>query len=244
VVVDRPSGFSKGYGFVKFQTENEGRAAQRAMHKYQIGKKILKVSFSRLPKLGERTKHHTNLYVSNVDPKLKSEDLERVFKTCGYVVQCKVLMNADGVSKQTAFVRYGNSDSARRAIERFDGKLLDGTDRHISLRIARTPRAQVGRESPSSFFGPFLSPQISRPVSATSSACYVSGFNVSFTENVLRRVFAPRGDDNVKSVRIIRRHNGPYAFVNFYNHEDAAEAAIKLDKTIVGNCRLTVRVQR
>merc|ERR1719403_664075 len=75
VVVDHPTGISKGYKFVKFNTEMEGRAAQKALHKHRIGKKTLKVSFSRKPQQGEKTKNNTNLYVSNLDPKLDSEDL-------------------------------------------------------------------------------------------------------------------------------------------------------------------------
>jgi len=47
VVVDHPSSVSKGYGFVKFRAESEGDVAQRALHKHRIGKKTLKVSFSR-----------------------------------------------------------------------------------------------------------------------------------------------------------------------------------------------------
>jgi len=239
VVVDHPSGFSKGYGFVKFQKESEGRAAQRAMHKFRIGKKILKVSFSRRAQHGEKTKHQTKLYISNLDPKVKPEDLERHFKTCGHVVQCKVLMNSEGVSKQVAFVRFGNRDSARRAINLFDGKQLEGTDRPMSIRIARTPRAP--RKMP--LFGGFVSPRSLPRVSAMSTACYVTGFHVSFSEEVLRRVFAPWGEDRIKSVRIIRRQNGPYAFINFYNCEDAAEAARRFNNTMLGNLMLIVRLQ-
>jgi len=39
VVVDHPSGLSKGYGFVKFETPVDGVAAQRALDKFQIGRK-------------------------------------------------------------------------------------------------------------------------------------------------------------------------------------------------------------
>jgi len=132
-------------------------------------------------------------------------------------------------------VRYGNSDSAQRAIDMFDGKQLEGTDRPLSIRIAKTPRASLGRESPS--------PKTPPRVNAKSSACYVSGFDVSLSEKVLRSVFAPWGSDAVKSVRIIRRQNAPYAFINFYRCEVAAAAAKALNNTKFGNCMLTVRLQ-
>jgi len=241
VVVDHPTGFSKGYGFVKFETESEGRAAQKALHKYKIGKKTLKVSFSRKPQHKESIKPNTNLYVSNLDPKLDSEDLERHFRTCGYVVQCKVLKNSMGNSKQVAFVRFGNRESALRAIKRFDGKHLEGAEMPVHIRFAKAPSVPSVQET--SFFGALAYSRRHPRVHASSSACYVSGFDMNISENVLRRVFAPWGEDKVESIRIIRRHKRPYAFVNFYNREDATEAANTLNNTYLGNFTLTVRVK-
>jgi len=244
VVVDHASGLSKGYGFVKFQSASEGIKAQSALHQYQIGRKTLKVSFSRQPLSGKETKHQTNLYLSNLDPRTKEEDLEKQFQTCGYVVQCKVLKNSKGISKQIGFVRFDNSDSARRAIERFDGQQLEGTDRPIKIRIAGTPRVTRGRESAAFHAFDFSSASPSSPSHIhPTTACYVSGFDVSLSKRVLRKVFEPSGERKVKSIRIIRRQHGPYAFINFLNYEDAAEAARTLNNTPLGNYTLTVRLQ-
>jgi len=244
VIVDHASGLSKGFGFVKFQNAAEGIKAQGSLHQHQIGRKTLKVSFSRRPQSGERTKHHTNLYFSNLDPQLKDEELEKQFKTCGYVVQCKILKNKQGKSKQIGFVRFDNAESAQRAIDRFDGTRLEGTDRPIKIRIAGTPRAPPGREALATHSFASVSPPHSPPrVYSTSSACYVAGFDVSVSEKVLRRIFEPSGGRKVKSVRIIRRQNGPYAFINFFNCEDAAEAARTLNNYNLGGSTLTVRLQ-
>lgn len=245
VVVDHASGISRGYGFVKFKSIEDGINAQKALHKFQIGRKTLKVSFSRRLQSGDKTKHNTNLYLSNLDPLLRQEDLERHFRTCGYVVQCKVLRNANGVSKQIGFVRYDHAESAQRAIDRFDGQQLEGTDRPIKIRIAGTPRLAPGCEAfGGDTFGSTKSLTSSPPrVNPTSSACYVTGFHVSLSEKVLRRVFEPSGGRKVKSIRIIRRQNAPYAFVNFFNSEDAAAAAYTFNNTNLGDCTLTVRLQ-
>jgi len=245
VVVDHASGISRGYGFVKFKSVEDGINAQKALHKFQIGGKTLKVSFSRRLQSGDKTKHNTNLYLSNLDPLLRQEDLERHFRTCGYVVQCKVLRNANGVSKQIGFVRYDHAESAQRAIDRFDGQQLEGTDRPIKIRIAGTPRLPPGCEVFGGDTFGSSKPLINSPprVNPTSSACYVTGFHVSLSEKVLRRVFEPRGGRKVKSIRIIRRQNAPYAFVNFFNSEDAAAAAYSFNNTNLGECTLTVRLQ-
>lgn len=242
VVLDHVSGRSKGYGFVKYQTAAEGKKAQAALHQFLIGRKKLKVSFSRLPLGGEKTKHHTNLYLSNLDPQMDQEDLERHFKTCGYVVQCKVLKNTQGESKQIGFVRFNNSDSAKLAIERFDGKQLEGTDRPINIRIASTPRAPPRRGSPVSRFS-FPPPVITPHDYPVSSACYVAGFDVALSEIALRHIFEAGGRRKVRSVRIIRRQNGPYAFINFFDSYDAVEAANTLNNIVLGNYTLTVRLQ-
>jgi len=245
VVVDHTSGLSKGYGFVRFQNASEGIKAQRALHQKQIGRKTLKVSFSRQPLSGKETKHQTNLYLSNLDPQTKQEDLEKHFQTCGYIVQCKILKNTKGISKQIGFVRFDNSDSARQAIERFDGKHLEGTDRPIKIRIAGTPRVIRGRESTTSpgFDFPSASPTSPIHVNPTCTACYVSGFHVSLSKRVLRKFFEQSGERKVKSIRIIRRQHGPYAFINFLNCKDAAEAAHTLNNKSLGKCTLTVRLQ-
>jgi len=243
VVVDHASGLSKGYGFVKFKSAEDGIKAQKALHQCQIGRKTLKVSFSRLLQNGENTKHNTNLYLSNLDPRMESEDLERLFKTCGYIVQCKVLKNMKGMSKQIGFVRYDHAESAQRAIDKFNGTQLEGTDRRVHIRIAGTPRAPLNWDSFHSFGFSLLPPNSPPRVNSTSSACYVTGFRVSLSEKVLRKVFEPVGGKKVKSIRIIRRQNAPYAFINFFNSADAAEAAYTFNNVNLGDCVLTVRLQ-
>jgi RNA recognition motif-containing protein len=244
VVVDHASGLSKGYGFVKFNSAQDGIKAQEALHQFQIGRKTLKVSFSRRLQSGERTKHNTNLYLSNLDPRTDKEELERNFRTCGYVVQCKVLKNAKGISRQIGFVRYDNAESAQRAIDRFDGQRLEGTERPIKIRIAGTPRVPPRRDAfGADSFGSSSSSNSPPLVNPTSSSCYVTGFHVSLSEKVLRKVFEPIGGRKVKSIRIIRRQSSPYAFVNFFNTEDAAEAAYTFNNINLGDCILTVRLQ-
>jgi len=244
VVVDHASRISRGYGFVRFKSIEDGINAQKALHKFQIGRKTLKVSFARRREGGWKSKHNTNLYLSNLDPLLTPEDLEKHFRTCGYVVYCKVLKNENGVSKQIGFVRYDHAESAQRAIDRFDGQQLEGTDRPIKIRIAGRPRlpavyaafgvATIGSKSLTN------SPPL---VNLNSSACYVSGFHVSLSEKRLRMIFEPSGGRRVKSIRIIRRQNAPYAFVNFFNREDAAAAADTLNNTKLAGRTLTVKLQ-
>jgi len=185
VVYDRASGISKGYGFVKFSSAEDGIKAQKALDQYQIGRKTLKVSFSRQQRSGKKTDQKTNLFLSNLDPRMENDDLERHFKTCGYVVQCKVLKNAEGISKQIGFLRYSEAESALRAIDKFDGQQLEGTNRRIRVRIAGSPRASLNSGSSLPHSPPL--------VNSASSACYVAGFPATISEKRLRKVFGPFG---------------------------------------------------
>jgi len=240
VVVNHKSGLSKGYGFVRFESAEGGRKAQKALNRHNIGRKMLKVSFSREVRSGEKSNHKTNLYLSNLDPRMETDDLQRHFQICGYVVQCRVLKNAQGISKQIGFVRYNEAGSAQRAIDMFDGQKLEGTDRRIKIRIAGTPRLSPKCDA---YRSGFLFPKLPVLVNSGSSTCYVTGFHSSLSEKVLKKVFEPTGGRKVKSIRIIRRQKSPYAFINFFKSEDAADAAYAYNNTNLGNRVLTVRVQ-
>jgi len=76
-----------------------------------------------------------------------------------------------------------------------------------------------------------------------SAACYVSGINATTEEAELKKKFDPEGLNKIKSVRIIRRRAGPYAFVNFFQIEDALEAVKTLNQTQMGAHTLTVRLR-
>jgi len=77
----------------------------------------------------------------------------------------------------------------------------------------------------------------------SNAACYVAGIDIQTEESMLKSTFDPDGENKVKSVRIIRRRAGPYAFVNFFNSEDAAYAAETFDQTKLGSQTLTVRLK-
>jgi len=176
---------------------------------------------------------------------METTDLKRHFKSCGYVVQCKILKNEQGVSKQIGFVRFDNSESAKRAIDRFNGQQLEGTDRTINIRIADTPRVTRGREPKpiQTFDFSGACPKSLPSWKPTRTACYVTGFHVTLPKRVLREVFEANGCRKVRNIRVIRRQHAPYAFVNFFNNEDAAEAARTLNNCDIENCTLTVRIQ-
>jgi len=312
VVMDHKSGLSKGYGFVKFKTKEQAMRATEELDQYQIMGKVLKVACARKTERGGKPENkQTNLYIANLDKNIETEDIKRVFGSCGYVVQCKVLKDVRGVTRRIGFVRFDTHESALRAIKRYDGKKMEGTKSVIQVRFANIPKAppsapklaplqvnfpaqhagqyissiisQVDSSpqsvlpfSPNSLAGyvygdllPPASPQHHYSTSISprnigldnaydsaeddlragaqptnlSAACYVAGINATTQEAELKRTFDPEGLNRIKSVRVIRRRAGPYAFVNFFQIEDALEAVKTLDKAQMGAHTLTVRLR-
>ena len=83
-----------------------------------------------------------NIYVSNLNFKLKDEDLRNVFAGFGEVASAKVIRdNQSGRSRGFGFVEMANDDAARAAIEQLNGKEVEG--RTIVVNEAR-PKKEGG----------------------------------------------------------------------------------------------------
>merc|ERR1719419_853812 len=142
VVMDHKTGLSKGYGFVKFKTKEQAMDATEGLDQASIGGKVLKVACARKNERGTKQENRrTNLYIANLDKNIETEDIKRVFGSCGYVVQCKVLKDVRGVTRRIGFVRFDTHESALRAIKRYDGKKMEGTKSVIQVRFANIPKA-------------------------------------------------------------------------------------------------------
>jgi len=314
VVRNHKTGLSKGYGFVKFKTEYHANLAASNMDQYQIGGKTLKVACARKPERGKQENRQTNLYIANLDKNIETSDIKRVFSSCGYIVQCKVLKDARGVTRRIAFVRFDTHENALRAINRYDKTRMENTKSVIQVRFANDPippqmypkLTKLQMESPTQHSGQFMSSLMSQadspqyvlpftpnsphgyggsyscdfipPASpqlifsssprdaglensynndssqtddfsplekseSLSAACYVAGINATTKEADLKKTFDPEGLNRIKSVRVIRRRAGPYAFINFFHKKDALEAVKTFNQTQMGPHTLTVRLR-
>jgi len=140
VVMDHKTGLSKGYGFVKFKTKEAAELALQRLDQWQIGGKVLKVAYARKSERGKSEHRQTNLFISNLDKNIETDDIKRVFSECGYVVQCRVLKDVRGVTRRIGFVRFDTYQNAMRAIKRFDGKRMNGSKSVIQVKFANIPK--------------------------------------------------------------------------------------------------------
>lgn len=82
------------------------------------------------------------LYVGGIPYNSSEEDVKSHFAAAGEVVSATIITDRyTGRSRGFGFVEMGNEDDAKKAIEMFDGKELEG--RKLTVNIAR-PREERG----------------------------------------------------------------------------------------------------
>ncbi len=81
-----------------------------------------------------------NIFVSNLNFKVRSEDLKNLFQQYGEVVSSKVITDKfSGRSRGFGFVEMKNESDGQRAIDELNEKDYEG--RNISVSVAK-PRAE------------------------------------------------------------------------------------------------------
>ena len=79
---------------------------------------------------------NNKLYVGNLSYSLTEEDLKKFFAEAGSVESATIITDKiSGRSKGFGFVEMSSEEEAKKAVESFDGKELDG--RNIVVNVAR-----------------------------------------------------------------------------------------------------------
>ncbi len=87
-----------------------------------------------------------NIFVSNLNFKVKSEDLKTLFSTYGEVVSSKVITDKfSGKSRGFGFVEMKNDDDGQKAIDDLNQKEFEG--RNISVSVAKPRTENPNRNS-------------------------------------------------------------------------------------------------
>lgn len=134
IMRDYKTGYSFGFGFVKYYKEEDATKAIDALNGFNFRNKRLKVSYSRPP--GTDMKD-SNLYITNLPKDVTEQDVENLFKDYGEIIQKTVLKDKHtGLPRGVAFVRYARGEEAQAAIANLDGKLLDSAMLPLSVRVA------------------------------------------------------------------------------------------------------------
>jgi protein sex-lethal len=82
------TGYSYGFAFINFMTEESAARAIKCLNGYTIRGKRLKVSYAR-PQGDEL--RETNLYITNLPRTITEDQLEIIFGKYGHIVQKNIL---------------------------------------------------------------------------------------------------------------------------------------------------------
>jgi len=137
VVMDLHTGKSKGYGFVRYETQKSAEKAMEALNGYEIDKKKLKVAVAR--------KHckeirDSNLYVTHLPKTLDSKGLEELFKPYGKLVECRVLTDKQGHYRGVGFVRFDMHEHAKQAMLALNKTRPKGWQKELRVKLATKRR--------------------------------------------------------------------------------------------------------
>nr|CCC92940.1 putative polyadenylate-binding protein 1 [Trypanosoma congolense IL3000] len=81
-----------------------------------------------------------NLYVRNFDPEFTEKDLNELFKEYGVIRSCRVMTDANGVSRGFGFVSFENADQANAALREMSGRMLNGKPLVVNIAQRRDQR--------------------------------------------------------------------------------------------------------
>jgi len=146
-VVMTNEGQSKGFGFVNFENPTDAKKAVDTMNGQVIdGKKIycgraqkkaerdaeLRQKFEMM-KMERLNKYQgVNLYIKNLDDTINDERLRAEFAPFGNITSCKV-MEDKGSSKGFGFVCYDSPESATRALQEMNTRMLGNKPLYVAL---------------------------------------------------------------------------------------------------------------
>lgn len=134
IMKDYKTGYSYGFGFVKYVKGDDAARAINALNGIEYLNKRLKVSYARPP--GQDIKN-SNLYVTNLPKTINEDVIENMFGEFGQIVQKNILKDKiTGMPRGVAFVRFSKREEAEAAMQKLNGKFLDGCMEPISIKVA------------------------------------------------------------------------------------------------------------
>ncbi|KAJ8764413.1 hypothetical protein K2173_006153 [Erythroxylum novogranatense] len=204
---------SLGYGYVNYSSTHDAARALELLNFTPLNGKPIRVMYShRDPTI--RKSGSGNIFIKNLDKAIDNKALHDTFSTFGNILSCKIAADSSGQSKGYGFVQFDNEESAKNAIEKLNGMLLN--DKQV-------------------FVGPFLRKQErdSALDKTKFNNVYVKNLSDTTTEEGLKKIFGEYG--TITSAVVMRDGDGKskcFGFVNFENSDDAAQSVEALNGKI------------
>lgn len=211
------TGRSRGYAHVQFSTPEAAKVAIEEANDLEIGGQKISVVPYNHNYQDERRKNFTNTYVRNISTDVTNEKLAAAMGKFGAVTSAVVRVDADGTHRRFGFCNFESHESAMKAIEECNEKVVAGLSQgEEAIQIARfMSRNERMREREKRR-------QARRAENAKYPSLYVKNFNEDTTEEMLRNIFSRCGE--VIAVHIMRDRTDRnisrgFGFVAVKDHE-------------------------
>ncbi|XP_054777439.1 LOW QUALITY PROTEIN: polyadenylate-binding protein RBP45-like [Prosopis cineraria] len=147
VVIDRLTGRTKGYGFVRFGDESEQMRAMTEMQGVLCSTRPMRIGPATNKNPGTQPKasyqnpqgaqnendpNNTTIFVGNLDPNVTDDHLRQVFGQYGELVHVKI-----PAGKRCGFVQFADRSCAEEALRGLNGTVLGG--QNVRLSWGRSP---------------------------------------------------------------------------------------------------------
>ena len=208
IMRDMYSGESRGFAFINYQSPADARRAKTVLNHTKIQNNEIRISFKRSPASNSAD---ANLFISNLDPKVTSKELEEACSDFGEVVSCAVRLDEHQNSLGYGYVQFETSEKAKECMEKLDGKKI--YEKEVKV-VKFVPRSK-------------------RPTNSQRNNLYLKNFPKDFDEPKIREFiqssFGEYGDIGCIGIFRDKKLGLYYAFVAFKNGEEAKEAVSALN---------------
>ncbi|KAJ8947032.1 hypothetical protein NQ318_019924 [Aromia moschata] len=232
------TGYSKGYGFVHFESEEAANKAIEKVNgmllndkKVYVGKFIPRME--REKELGEKAKQFTNIYVKNFGPNMSDDKFYEMFGKFGQITSSVVMRQIDGTSKGFGFVAYDDAKSAERAVQEVNGREYDGNVLYVGRAQKKTERINELKKR-------YEQLRIERYSRFQGVNLYVKNLDDTFDDEKLRKEFSAYGTITSAKVMTENGRSKGFGFVCFTSPEEATKAVTEMNGRMVGSKPLYV----
>lgn len=199
---------SLGYAYVNFQQATDAERALDTMNFDVMKGRPIRIMWSqRDPSL--RKSGVGNVFIKNLDKSIDNKAMYDTFSAFGNILSCKVATDETGNSKGYGFVHFETEESARNAIQKVNGMLLNGEKVYVGKFIPRAEREKEMGEKAKRF-----------------TNVYVKNFGDDLDDEKIYEIFSQFG--KITSHRVMTNEDGKskgFGFVAFEDPE-AAEKAV------------------
>jgi len=196
---------SLGYAYVNFHTAQDAERALAELNNQPIKARPCRIMWSqRDPSLRKSGKG--NIFIKNLDKKIDHKSLFDTFTQFGHILSCKIELDEGNEFKGYGYIQYQTQEAAERAIEKVNGKMLNGKKVFVGAFVPRKER--MAENSAKKFTNVFI-----------------KNLDETIDDEKLKQMFVAFG--SIKSAVIMRDEQGKskgFGFVNFENPEDAEQS--------------------